>query len=106
MNIIKNRDKILYSESLIWELKKDYSEREINDMLNILFLSKVLERVEITSEEYSEAKKLAEERNISFVDCLNVVHARNYNAIMISQDKHFIEDLKDIIITKRPSEIN
>ena len=90
MKITKEKDKILYSESLIWELKKDYNENEIKDMLNFLFLVEILERVEIKKEEYSEAKKLSDEKNIPFIDCLNAVQARNHKAIMISQDKHFI----------------
>lgn len=106
MNIIKSKDKILYSESLIWELKKDYDEKEVNDMLNFLFLAKILERIDIEKEEYQEAKKLSEDRDIPFIDCLNAIHARNHKAFMISQDKHFIIDLKDITKTKRPSEIN
>ncbi|MCK5282527.1 MAG: PIN domain-containing protein, partial [Nanoarchaeota archaeon] len=96
MKITKEKDKILYSESLIWELKKDYNENEIKDMLNFLFLVEILERVEIKKEEYSEAKKLSDEKNIPFIDCLNAVQARNHKAIMISQDKHFIIDLTDI----------
>ncbi len=106
MKITKEKDKILYSESLIWELKKDYNENEIKDMLNFLFLVEILERVEIKKEEYSEAKKLSDEKNIPFIDCLNAVQARNHKAIMISQDKHFIIDLTDITKTKKPSEIN
>ena len=33
MKILKKRDKILYSESLVMELHKDYGMDEINDML-------------------------------------------------------------------------
>lgn len=106
MKIIKSKNKILYSESLIWELKKDYDEKEVNDMLNFLFLAKILERIDIEKEEYLEAKKISEERNIPFIDCLNAIHARNHKTFMVSQDKHFIVDLKDITKTKRPSEIN
>jgi len=106
MRIIKKKDNILYSESLIWEMKKDYDEQEINDMLNFLFLTKILKRVKIKEDEYKEAKKLSQEKNIPFIDCLNAIHARNHNAVMISQDRHFIIDLKDITKTKKPSEIS
>jgi len=106
MRIIKKKDNILYSESLIWEMKKDYDEQEINDMLNFLFLTKILKRVKIKEDEYKEAKKLSQEKNIPFIDCLNAIHARNHNAVMISPDRHFIIDLKDITKTKKPSEIS
>lgn len=105
VKIIKNKDKILFSESLIWELKKDYCEEEINDMLNFLFLSKILIKIEIKKEEYLEAKKLSQERNLPFIDCLNAIHARNYKAVIVSQDEHFFKGLSDIIKPSRPEDI-
>ena len=106
MKIFKDKYQILYSESLIWELKKDYDDKEIEDMLNLLFLAKVLVRIEIAKEEHLEAKKLALERNIPFVDCLNAVHARNYKALLVSQDLHCLKNLKDIAKAVRPEEIS
>src|SRR3989338_2718659 len=105
MKILKRKDRILFSESLIWELKKDYDEEGINVMLNLLFMNNVLVKIEITKEEYLESKKLSQERNVPFVDCLNAVQARNNNAIMVSQDKHFHEILKDITKTIKPQDI-
>lgn len=105
MKILKRNDKILFSESLIWELKKDYDEQGINDMLNLLFMNNMLIKIEIKKEEYLESKKLAQERNLPFVDCLNAVQARNNNAVMISQDRHFHENLKDIIKAIKPQDI-
>ncbi len=87
---------IIFSDTLIWELKKDYNEQEINDMLNLLLINNVLIRIEITEEEHLEAKKLSQERDVPYVDCLNAIQARNHKAKMISQDAHFIEDLADI----------
>jgi hypothetical protein len=106
MKIVKNKDNVLFSESLYWELGKDYDRKDIDDMLNVLSFMKVLVRVEITKEEFTEAKKLALDRNIPFVDCLNAVQARNNCAIMISQDFHFLENLKDVIKSEKPSEIS
>ena len=74
-------------------------------MLNLLFLSKILKRIEITKKEHLEAKKLSRERNIPFLDCLNAIQARNYKAIMISQDNHYFEKLSDITKTIKPQEI-
>jgi predicted nucleic acid-binding protein len=81
MKILKEKSKIFFSESLIWELHKDYPKQEINDILNILFLGKVLVKIEIKKEEHLEAKKLSQEREIPYVDCLNAIHARNYNGV-------------------------
>ena len=105
MKILNNKDKILFSESLIWELTKDYNEQDVNDMINILFLSKVLIKVEITKEEYLEAKNLAEERKLPFVDCVNAIQARNHRAILISQDEHFFKNLSDIVKIAKPQDI-
>ena len=105
MKILKDKDKILFSEALILELKRDYEEKDVNDMLNLLFLNKTLERIEITKEEHLEAKKLSQERNIPYIDCLNAIHARNYKAIMISQDDHYFKNLIDITKTIKPEDI-
>ncbi|MDO8740337.1 MAG: PIN domain-containing protein [Candidatus Woesearchaeota archaeon] len=106
MAVLKNKDNILFSESLVQELKKDYDEKDINDMLNLLFLAKVLTRVDIAKEEYLEAKKLAEERKIPFVDCLNAVQARNNKATMVSQDEHFTRNLSDIVKVMKPQSLS
>jgi len=105
MKILKDKNKILFSEALIWELKKDYEEKDINDMLNLLFLNKTLERIKITKEEYLEAKKLSKERNLPFIDCLNVIQARNHKVIMVSQDFHYLKNLSDVIKTLKPEQV-
>ena len=106
LKILNRKDKIIYSETLLWELNKDYDEKEITDMLNFLLISKVLVKLEITKEEFQEAKKLSQERNLPLVDCINAIQSKNNKCIMISQDKHFFENLSDIIKTVRPEEIN
>ena len=105
MKILKNKDKVLFSEALALELKKDYNEEDIKDMLSLLFLSGILIRVDITTEESTEAKILSSQRNLPFVDCLHAIQARNHCAIMVSRDKHFINNLSDVIKTIRPEEI-
>jgi predicted nucleic acid-binding protein len=105
IKIMENKDTIIFSDSLIWELKRDYDEEEVMDMLSFLFFSKVLIKIEITPEEYKEAKALSIQRQIPFIDCLHAIQARNHDAIMVSQDKHFIRNLSDIIKTIRPQEI-
>lgn len=106
LKIIKRKDKILFSESLILELSKDYSRKEINDMLSLLFMCNVLRRVDITKAEYSEGKEISKERDIPFIDALNAIQARNNGAVMVSRDSHFIKSLSDIIKTYRPEEIS
>ncbi len=106
LKIIKNKDKILFSQSLILELEKDYQKDEIYDMLNLLYITGSLIRVEISKEEHLEAKHLTKKRKLPYVDCMNAIQARNNKAILISQDKHLIKDLADITKTVRPERIN
>ena len=90
MKIMKNKDLLLFSEALVWELTKEYTKEEINNMLSFLFISGILFMINITKNEHKEAKKLSQKRNLPFVDCLNAIQARNHNAIMVSQDKHLL----------------
>jgi len=105
VRIIRKNRRILFSEALAKELGKDYSLEEIYNMLNLLFSCNVLLRIEISREEYLEARKLSRERNIPFIDCLNAVQARNHGAIIISQDRHFREKLSDIAETLKPQDV-
>ena len=66
----------------------------------------MLVKIGITREEYSEAKKLALERNIPFIDCLNAIQARNNKAIMVSQDEHFHKMLSDIVKIIKPQDVS
>ncbi len=106
IKILTNQDKILFSQSLVKELKKDYKEKEVIDFLNLLYVNKILIKIEITPEEYAEARKLSHERNVSLVDCLNAILARNNNALLISRDEHFFKVLSDVARTIRPEQIN
>lgn len=103
--IINENHKIYFSESLIWELKIDYSVSEIKEMLNILFMIGVLVKVKIRKEDHIEAKKLSKERKIPFVDCLNAVQAKNNNCVLVSQDKHFFKNLNDICRVSKPESL-
>jgi predicted nucleic acid-binding protein len=105
VKILNNKEEIIFSETLIRELKKDYFEKEITDMLRLLVLNHSLIRIKITKEEYIEAKQLSKDRNVPFVDCVNAIHARNHNAILITQDKHFFNNLSDITKAVKPQNI-
>ncbi len=59
MKILKRNDKILFSDSLYWEMKTDYNESDIDDMLKILSLSGALIKIEITETEFLESISLS-----------------------------------------------
>ena len=104
MRIIRNKDVLLFSEFIIRELKSDFSENEINEMLNVLFIANILEKVEVFEEDYKEAKKIGLERNLPTGDVLHAIIARNNGAILVSQDNH-CQQLKDIVEVKKPEQI-
>jgi len=102
--IIDNKDKILFSKLTYSELKTSYSQEEVDDMLNLLFLMDILEKVNISDSQLLESIKISSERNIPRGDVLHAVLARDNQVVLVTQDKHF-EALKDITIIKKPEEI-
>jgi len=96
---------ILYSDGLIRELKRDYGNETITHLLSLLYFNKTLAKIEITRNEHLESKQLSGKRNLPYIDCLNAVQARNHNAILVSQDKHILNQLADIAQVSRPEDI-
>ena len=103
--IIKKKAIILFSEFIIGELKIKYANKDIEDMFGILNTLGVLKKIDVLIEQKDEAKNLSKLRGLPFVDCLFAILARDNGAILITQDIHFIRDLKDIVSVKRPQEI-
>ncbi|MFH1505926.1 MAG: PIN domain-containing protein [archaeon] len=104
MKIMKDGNTLLFSKFILNELRLSYTMEEINVMMNLLYVAQVLKKIEIQSEDRIEAEKIAKDRSLPLTDVLHAILARNNNAIMISQDKHF-QRLKDIVEVKRPEEI-
>lgn len=103
--IVKEHSRIIFSDVLIWELRKAYSEEDILEMLNFLFSCGILIKVDIKKEEYQEAKQLSFVRDIPLVDCLQSIQARNHKAILVSQDEHIVKGLSDITKAVKPQEL-
>ena len=78
----------------------------ISEMLGFLSACDVLIRVDITEDEYDEAKRISTERDLPLSDCINAVQARNHSALLVSQDKHILEDLSDISEVVRPEDVS
>jgi predicted nucleic acid-binding protein len=103
-NVIKNQDTLLFSEFIIRELKNGFNEKEISEMLNVLYIAGILEKVTMKEEDYKEAKRQGMERNLPAGDVLHALLARKNNAIFVTQDNHCLQ-LKDIVEVKKPEEI-
>jgi predicted nucleic acid-binding protein len=106
VKILKRSDTILFSETLIEELRRYYSEEKVNEMLNLVTHIGTLTRIEITDKEAAESIELSIKRKIPRSDCLNAIQARNHRALLVSQDKHIIHGLSDIAKSIRPEKIS
>ena len=94
---------IIFSNLNILELRNlGYSFDEISNMISIL--KDRIRRAYISNEEKELAKKIALKKNIPEGDVLHAVLARNNEAILISNDLHFVK-IKDIIEVRNPEEI-
>jgi|SRR3989344_3607770 len=101
--IIDNNILIIFSNLNILELRNlGYSFDEISNMISIL--KDRIRRAYISNEEKELAKKIALKKNIPEGDVLHAVLARNNEAILISNDLHFVK-IKDIIEVRNPEEI-
>ena len=102
-NIIKNDDKIIYSNNNIMELYiVGYSSYEINRLFRSL--KPILIFVESTKNQVGKAKDISLKRNIPKRDVLHALIARDTKSTLITLDSHF-QKILDIIKPKRPQDI-
>ncbi|PIN98890.1 MAG: hypothetical protein COT90_02215 [Candidatus Diapherotrites archaeon CG10_big_fil_rev_8_21_14_0_10_31_34] len=99
----KNNWKVLYSEFVVKELKKDYSEERIKEIFSSF--QNLLVKVHISIEQIIESEKLKSKIKESHEsDILHAIISRDNNAVLISRDRHF-DYLKDFVEVKIPEEI-
>ncbi len=102
--IIETRDIILYSDTLPKELSIDFSFNEIGKILEIATSKGALQKASISENQKKEAAILSKNRGVSYCDALHAVLARDYEAILVARDNHFLQ-LTDITIAKKPEEL-
>jgi len=105
IKLIKEKHLMYFSDFSARELRKSYSEDEVNELLNVLFISGRIIKLDVFKEDVVEAKKLSVERNISFGDCLHAILARNSNSIILTQNKRDFIRLLDIVSFKQPEDL-
>ena len=103
-NILENKEYIIISDFVVEELKIDYSEEGINNILEIADKRDLLLKADISKLQVKEASILCKQRGVAFGDALHAILARDNNAVMITRDKHF-EELRDIVDIKKPEEL-
>ncbi|MFH1511282.1 MAG: hypothetical protein ABIF10_06325 [Candidatus Woesearchaeota archaeon] len=94
------RSRLVLTDFLQRELEVNYSVPEINCMF------KMFEKITLvsTSKQRSEAKTIAEERNVPPGDMLFAIVARDNDVKLVSRDRHF-NCLKDIAEYSRPEDL-
>src|SRR3989344_7096801 len=100
--IIHENSKIIFSDMNYQELERiGYSRYEIDEFM--LYISEFIIIVESEPAQFSRAKDLSKKRNIPLLDAIHALLARDYNAILITLDRHFLE-LTDIIKSNKPAD--
>lgn len=103
MKLLKENEVILFSNSIVSELAKEGAD--IDTFLGLVSCIGKLRFVETNKSQVKEAADIAKERGLPFVDALNAVQSRDHEAILVSQDKHILQNLSDIAKTKSPQQI-
>lgn len=99
LKIIDDDLSIIFSDVHIQELKLlGYTMNELVSLLNAFKPSKIV-RVHIDKKQYYEAASLALSLGVPKRDVLHTVLARDNNAIMVTNDKHF-EKLRGLVEVK------
>ncbi len=100
--IIFNKKTIVYSTLTIKELKHlGYMENEIKEILS---LSAKRIFIQVSKEQFNEARRIAKQRDIPVGDVINAIISRDNEAQLVSNDLHF-QRLKDITKVKTPLEL-
>ena len=104
-NILDKRHTILINKYILYELKNKYTDEEINELLMFFKYLNILENVEISNSEYNETKIISKNKNLPIVDCIIAIQSRNYDAIVITRDNHFLKKLSYICKAELPESI-
>ncbi len=104
IKILKNNDKVLFSDLVVEELKAAFTEPQIEEMFEMMHAINILNKVDISKQNIKEAKEVSQVRKVPRGDAIHAVVARNNDAILVSQDKHF-QLLRDIVEVKKPEEL-
>jgi len=98
---------IYYSGYLLKELLFVFDENQFIDKLGMFNYSPNFKRVDLTAEEYEEAKRIKRENSeISLYDIIYMLLAKQTNSILITRDKLLIQlSEKYLVVAKMPEEI-
>lgn|SRR3989338_249855 len=100
---INEGELIIYSDLVVEELKKEYSDNQIIEMFSIVPIE-LLSKVEISEKQVLNSAILSRKLNIPRKDMLHAVLAKDNEAILVSRDKHF-HQLERYVDVKQPEDL-
>tara|TARA_Y100000310_G_scaffold190615_1_gene190614 strand:- start:18243 stop:18644 length:402 start_codon:yes stop_codon:yes gene_type:complete len=102
--IIENDDIIIFSDVVLFELKKiGFSKYEIDQILSCAKPDHI-KRIYSKASQLKAASRIAKKRSIPLRDAAHAILARDYYAQLVSLDWDF-NKLKDITKIKKPEEL-
>lgn len=101
--IISENGLIICSSLILKELGKEYSEKQIMNILSIVPCSLLID-IKISASQFKEAKSLSIQLRTPLKDTIHAIMARDNNAVMVTRDKHFIE-LNKIAAVRKPEDL-
>ncbi|MBN2052546.1 PIN domain-containing protein [Candidatus Woesearchaeota archaeon] len=102
--ILENHEIIVVSDMIILELEKEYKPIVIEKMFSVASEKGLVVRINYSISQLQLAMKISKQRKMHFEDVLHAVLARDYNAVLVTRDKHF-DELRDIAQIKKPEEL-
>lgn len=101
----KNKWKVLYSNLVLEELRRELSDEEIKERcFKLLSEANLLLKVKSSPAQAKEALGIAQKHAIPGPDALHAVLARDNKAAIVSRDVHF-EELYKIVSAYLPEEV-
>ena len=95
---------ILYSQLVIDELRKGWSQEKIDKCFGMFRSEGLLVKVEPTDLQKKESLFIAQKKKVPRADALHAIIARDEKAVMVARDHHFI-DLDYVTEHKKPEEL-
>jgi predicted nucleic acid-binding protein len=96
---------IIVSDAVIFELNARLSKESIKQVFSSF--REIIRKVTANPEQISEARNEWKKRGkqIPFKDVLHSIIARDNNAVLVTRDRHFFDELYSIVEARKPEDI-
>ena len=99
---------LILCEESIWEMAAvlNITEEDVfQKVLSGLIVKRKFELINPSPIQKKEAKNISQKRNVPYVDALFAIVARDLRIIVVTRDKHFFEELGDVVSSVKPEEL-